>query len=657
MSLSMKCRIRNPLQALSDSPTVNPKRESNYCSAPTLQTLIHGVLQPWPFPSSYAYIFQLLIGRNLLKLGQQLHAHLTVRGINLKPFLGAKMVSFYASCGCLDASVAVFERVGVASGLLYNAMIRAFAKSGVCDKALGLYVKMPDLCLGADHFTLPFVLKSCADLRWGWMGKSVHGQSLRTGLVEDMYVGASLIGMYVKCGDTRDGQKVFDEIPVRDVACWNSLITGYMNDGEVNRGMDLFQRMPLRNIVSWTAVISGFTENGFDDRALSLFYEICKEGSVVKPRWITIVSVLSSCVNLAALESGRWVHRYADSVGLGSHPPVQRALIAMYAKCGSLSEAQRCFNLMKERNREAWNTMITAYASHGCGSECVSTFEEMIKTGMRPDHITFVGLLSGCSHSGLIEVGVKYFNSMKSVFCVEPGQEHYSCIVSLMARAKWLSEALELINSMPIEAGANIWGALLSACCSQGNLEIADTASKKLSTLDPECTGSFVLLSNLFAERGMWEKGNSLKAILRSQGMKRSLGYSWIEVNRTSTVFVSGDTSHPQIKEIHTMLAEFIEKIKGAGYTPDTGIVPYEISEEEKLYNVTSHSEKLAIAFGILNSPHGSTLRVTKNLRICGDCHTFTKLISSLCGKEIFIRDVNRFHHFKNGACSCRDVW
>uniref|UniRef100_A0A7N0UEQ5 DYW domain-containing protein n=1 Tax=Kalanchoe fedtschenkoi TaxID=63787 RepID=A0A7N0UEQ5_KALFE len=653
----MECRLRNPPQPLTDASATKPTWDASPGSASTLQTLIRLVLQPWPFQSNYGLIFQLLTGRNLLKLGQQLHAHLTVRGLTPGRFLGAKIVAFYASCGCLDASATMFERVGVASGLVYNAMIRAYAKSGACGKALGLYVKMRALCLGADHFTLPFVLKSCADLRWRLMGRSVHGQSLRTGLAEDMYVGASLIGMYVKCGRNRDGQKVFDEIPVRDVASWNSLITGYMNDGEVRKGMDLFQRMPLRNVVSWTAVISGFSLNGLDDRALGLFREICEDGSVVKPHWVTIVSVLSSCAHLAALESGRWVHKYADSVGLGSQLPVQRALVAMYARCGSLSEARSCFDSIQQRNRAVWNSLITAYASHGRGMDCARTFEEMIKTGIQPDHVTFVGLLSGCSHSGLTEVGLRYFDTMKSVFFVEPGREHYSCVVSLLARAGWLAEALDLINGMPMEPGPDIWSALLSASRSQRNLEIAESAATKLSVTDPECTGSYALISNILSESGMWEKGSNLKSFLRSRGLKRSPGCSWIEVNRKSSVFFSGDASHPLKNEIRSLLEELVEKIKGAGYEPDTGFVPFEISKEEKLHNVMTHSEKLAIAFGFLSSPHGVTLRVTKNLRICGDCHTFVKFVSSVSGREIIVRDVNRFHQFKNGTCSCGEVW
>uniref|UniRef100_A0A7N0UEA0 DYW domain-containing protein n=1 Tax=Kalanchoe fedtschenkoi TaxID=63787 RepID=A0A7N0UEA0_KALFE len=644
----------HPPRASQSPPKWIPKPSS----PATLQTHVRPLLQhPAVFLPSYPPVFQFLTGLNLLNLGRQVHAHMAVRGLAPDAFLGAKMIAFYASSGDLDSAKLVFRGVGVWSGLLCNAMIRAYASYGVCCKALELYARMHLSCLGADNFTLPFVLKSCAELGRGWMGKSVHGQSLRLGLVHDMYIATSLIGMYVKCGDIWEAHKLFDEIPVRDVASWNSLIAGHMKDGNIDMAEQLFDAMPCSNIVSWTAMISGYAQNGLDDRALSLFDEMCKTSSVVKPNWVTIMSVLPSCGHSAALERGRWIHSYANSIGLGAHPLVQTALVAMYAKCGSLVESRRCFDSMRKRNLVAWNTLITAYASHGRGRECVSTFEEMLRNGVQPDGISFTGLLSGCSHSGLTDYGLRYFNCMQFEFSVEPKHEHYACMVDLMARAGRLVEAMNLIKGMPVEGGPSIWGALLSACRSHRNLEIAEVAARKLFNLEPECTGNYVLLSNMYAEKGMWEEVNDLRAILKLQGLKKNPGCSWIEVNETSTLFFSGDTSHPQIRQIYALLEELPEKIKNAGYTPDTSSVLHDISEEEKVSNLTTHSEKLAIAFGLLNTGHGQTLRVTKNLRICGDCHTFIKFISTLYQRMIIVRDVNRFHHFKNGACSCGDYW
>uniref|UniRef100_A0A803NIQ5 DYW domain-containing protein n=1 Tax=Cannabis sativa TaxID=3483 RepID=A0A803NIQ5_CANSA len=432
-----------------------------------------------------------------------------------------------------------------------------------------------------------------------------------------------------------------------------------MKNGEIYVAEDLFKRMVRRNIISWTAMISGYTQNGLAERALDVFDKMMEEDSEVKPNWVTIMSVLPACAHSAALERGRKIHKFANEIGLGSNVSVQTALVAMYAKCGSLVEAHQCFDKIhqQKRNLIAWNTMIMAYASHGHGLESVSTFEDMIRVGVQPDTITFTGLLSGCSHSGLVDLGLKYFYCMTKSYFVEPEVQHYACVVDLLGRAGRLVEANNLINQMPMQAGPSVWGALLAACRKHRNLELAEAAAKKLFVLEPDNSGNFVLLSNMYAEVGMWKEVDNLRAMLKNRGMRKTPGCSWIEINGKAHMFLGGDTSHPQAKEIYMFLKELPEKIKGVGYVPDTSLVLHDVSKEEKEHNLSAHSEKLAIAFGLLNTRPGVVLRVTKNLRICVDCHTATKFISKIYGREIIVRDVNRFHHFLDGKCSCGDYW
>ncbi|GAV61137.1 PPR domain-containing protein/PPR_2 domain-containing protein/PPR_3 domain-containing protein/DYW_deaminase domain-containing protein [Cephalotus follicularis] len=608
----------------------------------------------------YTPIFQFLTTHNFLKLGQQVHAHMALRGLEPNAFLAAKMVAMYASSGDLSSADAVFSRIiNPSSSLLYNSIIRAYTKHGHAKKCIDMFVKMHSRGLEGDYFTFPFVLKSCVDLSCILMGKCVHGQILRIGLEFDLYVGTSLIDMYVKCGQLAEARKLFDKMTVKDVSSWNALIAGYMKDGEIHVAEDLFGRMVGRNIVSWTAMISGYTQNGYAEQALTMFDEMLKEESEVKPNWVTIMSVLPACGHSAALQRGRRIHQFARKIGLDSNSSVQTALVSMYAKCGSLIDAELCFSRIHpdDKNLVAWNTMIAAYASHGHGMETVSTFENMIRAGVQPDSITFTGLFSGCSHSGLSDVGLNYYNSMRTVFYVEPRIEHYASIVDLLGRAGRLLEAKELIDQMPMEAGPSIWGALLAACRNQRNLKFAEMAAKKLFVLEPDNSGNYVLLSNMYAQAGMWKEVNNLRSLLRRQGMKKSPGCSWIEVNGKAHLFRGGDRSHPQAKEIYMLLEALPEKIKAAGYIPDTSFVLHDISEEEKECNLQTHSEKLAIAFGLLNTNPGVVLRVTKNLRICGDCHSATKFVSKIYGREIIVRDVNRFHHFKVGFCSCGDYW
>lgn len=623
-----------------------------------LEPLINSSILPLP-PSSYAAVFQAFTGKNLLKQGQQLHAHTFIRGLRPTAFLAAKMVAMYASSGDIESASRIFYSVRNPSLLLFNSIIRAFSLFKYSEDTLQFYVRMQSLNFRGDYFTYPFVLKSVADLELVRIGKCIHLSSMKAGLVFDLYVATSLIDMYVKCGELGDARKLFDEMPVRDVSSWNALISGYMKDGAVDLARELFDEMPTKNIVSWTSMISGYTQNGLAANALQLFDKMSRRDSELKPNWVTIMSVLPACAHSSALEQGRRIHRLAREEGLDTHPSVQTALVGMYAKCGSLADAEVCFDRIKpsSRNLVAWNSMISAYASHGRGMDAVRTFDCMIQAGVRPDSITFTGLLSGCSHSGLVDVGLRYFDSMSLEYSIERRHEHYACVVDLLGRAGRLVEAYELISRMPMPAGASVWGSLLAAGRCQRNLEISELAAQKLFVLEPENSGNYAILSNMYAEAGMWDEVKSLRALQKSQHVKKNPGCSWIEIDGKSFLFLGGDAFHPQTEQIYLLLKELPEKMKAAGYVPDTSCSLHDVSEEEKEYSLTTHSEKLAVAFGLLNTSPGTVLRVTKNLRICGDCHTAIKFVSKIYKRAIVVRDVNRFHHFEDGKCSCGDYW
>ncbi|KAK9069594.1 hypothetical protein SSX86_011498 [Deinandra increscens subsp. villosa] len=583
-----------------------------------LMALLHPLrFQSTPSPSSlsYAPIFQFLTGLNLLKLGQQTHAHLILRGLIPNSFLGAKMVAMYASSGDIDSAILLFDRIHQnASTLLYNSIIRASSLYGLSERCVTVFKEMDSGGVRGDYFTFPFVLKSCADLGDVRVGKCVHGKGLRSGLEFDFYVGTSLIDFYVKCGEFGDARKLFDEMPVRDVSSWNALIAGYMKNGLVQVAEDLFSQMSNKNIVSWTAMISGYTQNGFANNAFKLFDEMTNDSSNVKPNWVTIMSILPACAQSSDLERGRKIHTYATSIGLNVNVSVQTALAAMYAKCGSLSNAQICFEKTPryKRNLVSWNTMISAYASHGHGIKSVATFDDMIRAGVQPDAITFTGLLSGCSHSGLVDTGLNYFNSIKTKYNIEPTQEHYACVVDLLGRGGRLNEAYELASKMPMPPGASIWGALLSASKTHRNLEIAEISAKKLFVLEPENSGNYVVLSNMYAEAGMWIEVNNLRNLLKTRGVKKNPGCSWIDVNGKLHTFLGGDKSHPMSGEIYEFLEALPEKMKVFGYVAETTFALHDVSDEEREQSLGSHSEKLAVAFGILSTSSGAIIRVTE---------------------------------------------
>nr|ABK26521.1 unknown [Picea sitchensis] len=370
-----------------------------------------------------------------------------------------------------------------------------------------------------------------------------------------------------------------------------------------------------------------------------------------------MAGILRACASVAALEQGKQVHADIIKIGFELDVSVSNGLVDMYGKCGRIEDAQEVFSKLLEPDVASWNAMISGLAQHGCGKEAVLLFEQMLQTGVKPNQITFVVVLSGCSHAGLVDEGRNYFDSMTRDHGISPKAEHYSCMVDLFGRAGCLDEALNFINQMPVEPNASVWGSLLGACRVHGNIELAERAVEQLIELTPENPGTYVLLSNIYAAAGRWDDAGKVRKMMKDRSVKKEPGCSWIEVQNKVHPFIVGDSSHPQIEEIYETLETLTLQMKAAGYIPNTNFVLHDVEEEQKEWILGHHSEKLAIAFGIISTPPGTTIRVVKNLRVCGDCHTATKFISRIVSREIVLRDTHRFHHFKDGQCSCGDYW
>lgn len=304
-----------------------------------------------------------------------------------------------------------------------------------------------------------------------------------------------------------------------------------------------------------------------------------------------------------------------------------------------------------------WNAMIVGYSKHGLGMEALQLFEQMHKLGMTPDDVTFVGVLSACSHAGLINEGRYYFDSMSRDHCIAPKVQHYACMVDLLGRAGCLNEAYDLIKKIPFDPDAAVWGALLAGCRVHANMGLGKVAAEHLYELEPHHSGHYVVLSNMYAASGRWDDVEKVRKKMKDRGVAKEPGLSWIEINHKVHTFLAGDRSHPQTKDIYTVLGILAKHMKYAGYVPNTNFVLHDVEEEQKNHIICYHSEKLAIAFGLINSPPTTTIQIVKNLRVCGDCHSAAKFISKLVSREIVVRDANRFHHFKDGQCSCGDYW
>ena len=276
--------------------------------------------------------------------------------------------------------------------------------------------------------------------------------------------------------------------------------------------------------------------------------------------------------------------------------------------------------------------------------------------GLVPDAYSFVALLSACSHAGLVDEGRQLFCVMKD-YGVKPTVVHYTCMVDLLGRAGLLEETKRFISSMPVEADAGTWGALLGACRTYGNAELGELAAKEVMKLEPADASLYVLLSNIYAAAGQWDQVSFTRHMMQERGIRKEPGESWIEISNKVHRFVVGDRSHPEAKKIYDVLNNLSKKLKAEGYTPDTRLVLRNIDEEQTVHALCAHSEKLAIAYGLMHTPRGMPIRIYKNLRVCSDCHTATGFISKVTGQESVTRDANRFHHFKDGVCSCGDYW
>ncbi|ONK73603.1 uncharacterized protein A4U43_C04F33350 [Asparagus officinalis] len=376
------------------------------------------------------------------------------------------------------------------------------------------------------------------------------------------------------------------------------------------------------------------------------------------PNSYTLAAILSVCSSLASLRHGKEIHSKAIRSREGLSVSVSNALITMYAKSGSISLAGRVFDQVYwEKETVSWTSMIIALAQHGLGEQAIDLFEEMIKISVEPDHITYVGVLSACTHVGFVQKGKTYFEMMKNVHNIEPTSSHYACMIDMLARGGLLEESLDFIKSMPVEPDDIAWGSLLSGCKVHKNVNIAEFAADRLLSLDPNNSGAYTALANVYSSCGKWREAANVWKLMKDKGVKKEQGFSWMHVKNKVHVFGVDDSVHPQREGVYKMAAKFWEEIKKAGFVPDTGSVLHDIEEELKEELLSRHSEKLAVAFGLISTPEKETLRIMKNLRVCNDCHNAMKFISKVFDREIIVRDATRFHHFRDGFCSCRDYW
>eukprot|EP00257_Ricinus_communis_P021958 XP_015581556.1 pentatricopeptide repeat-containing protein At1g08070, chloroplastic [Ricinus communis] len=557
------------------------------------------------------------------KEGKQIHAQIVKYGFGSNCIVLNTLIHMYANCGEIEIARNMFDGMSERDIFAWNSMFSGYVKSGYYEDTVRLFEEMRELGVGFNDITLISVLAACgrlADVELGeWIAKYVRVN----GLDRNMNLVTALVDMYAKCGEVDKARRLFDQMDGRDVVAWSAMISGYSQARRCQEAVDLFNEMQMANL---------------------------------DPNEVTMVSVLSCCAALGALGTGKWIHLYIKRKGMNLTVTLGTALVDFYGKCGLVDSAIEVFQLMPVKNVYSWTALIQGLANNGQGKRALEYYQLMRESNVEPNDVTFIGVLSACSHVGLVDEGREFFDSMSKEFSIQPRMEHYGCMVDILGRAALIEEAYLFIKKMPIPANAVIWRTLLASCRAHKNVEVGEEVVEHLVSLEPMHSGDYILLSNIYASVGRWEDAMRTRNHMKEKGIKKTPGCSLIELEGETYEFLAEDNAR-SMKEVYTASEEMMERIKLAGYVPNIADARLDAEEDDKEAAVSHHSEKLAIAFGLIKTPPGTTIRVAKNLRVCTDCHNAAKIISKVYNREIILRDRNRFHHFKEGLCSCNDYW
>ncbi|KAG9458745.1 hypothetical protein H6P81_003253 [Aristolochia fimbriata] len=515
------------------------------------------------------YVLKACSGLSAYEIGRRVHAQILLLGFETDVFVQNGLVAMYMKCGATHWARMVFDRLCDRTVVSWTSLLSGYAQNGDPLEALNVFYLMQLSDVKPDWIALVSILRAYTDVEGLGQGKSVHGFVVKAGFDSEPDLLIALTAMYAKCGEVFVAKCLFNQVPKPDVILWN-------------------------------AMISGYAKNGFADEAIELFRKMI--ASEARPDSVTLRSAILSCAQVGSLELGKWIDELVKVSDFNTDVFVNTALIDMYAKCGSLEHAHSVFDRIQNKDVVTWSALIMGYGLHGCGREAIKLFQDMKRSKVAPNDVTFVGLLSACNHSGLVEEGQKYFHSMKTDYGLEPRHQHYACMVDLLGRAGYLTEAYQFVESMPIKPEVTVWGALLSACKIHKNIKFGEYAAKQIFSLDRSNAGHYVQLSNLYASVGMWSEVARIRRKMKNARLAKPQGYSEIDVKGIRHSFRVGDKSHPKSEDIFGKLEELERKLKDAGFVPATESVLHDLNSEEKEESLCSHSERLAIAFGLIST-------------------------------------------------------
>ncbi|XP_010103685.2 pentatricopeptide repeat-containing protein At2g22410, mitochondrial [Morus notabilis] len=491
------------------------------------------------------------------------HGQAVKLGIGSQVCVQNALMNVYVVSGLIKCARQVFDEIYERTLVSWNTMIGGYSRVGFCGEAFWLFQEMRELGMRPDKFTFVHLLSVCSQSCDLDFGRFVHLYVEISGIEIDQIVRNALLDMYAKCGNLQSAQTIFDRMSDKNVVSWTSVVTAYAKNGLVESAKEFFDQMPVKNVVSWNAMISCYVREGQFKEALDLFQEM--RISNVFPDEATLVCVLSACSQIGDLVVGREIHKYLCNSNIALTITLSNSLIDMYAKCGALQTAIHHFLTAPRRNLVSWNVIVGALALHGCGLEAIEKFEEMQGHGIWPDKFTFTGLLSACSHSGLVDIGRYYFDRMNSFYKISPELEHYTCMVDLLGRGGLLEEAVRLIGRMPMKPDVVVWGALLGACRIHGHVEIGKQILKQLFELEPHSSGLYVLLLNIFCEAQRWEDVKNIRKLMKDGGVIKCKAISFVEINGCVHKFTANDKLHQLSSRIYVVLDRLTNHLRPVG--------------------------------------------------------------------------------------------
>jgi pentatricopeptide repeat protein len=559
------------------------------------------------------------VSRSLLA-GAHLHSHLLKSGL----FAACRnhLISFYSRCRLPRAARAVFDEIPDPCHVSWSSLVTAYSNNSMPREALGAFRAMRGRGVRCNEFALPVVLKCAPDAR---LGAQVHALAVATALDGDVFVANALVAMYGGFGMVDEARRMFDE-------------SGGACSGE-------------RNTVSWNGMMSAYVKNDRCEDAIGVFREMVWSGE--RPNEFGFSCVVNACTGSRDSEAGRQVHAMVVRMGCDKDVFTANALVDMYSKLGDIDVAAVIFEKMPAVDVVSWNAFISGCVIHGHDHRALELLIQMKSSGLVPNVYTLSTILKACAGAGAFNLGRQIHGFMIKADAVS--DEFIG--VGLLGRAGKLEDAMELVKNMPFEGNAAVWGALLGASRVHQDPELGRLAAEKLFTLEPEKSGTHVLLANTYASAGMWDEVAKVRKLMKESKLKKEPAMSWVEMKDKVHTFIVGDKSHPRAKEIYGKLDELGDLMNKAGYVPNVEVDLHDVDKSEKELLLSHHSERLAVAFALISTPPGAPIRVKKNLRICRDCHVAIKFISKIVSREIIIRDINRFHHFRDGTCSCGDYW